>query len=53
MEIYCWIWTAAFLVFGAEQVDGLQPWASNTHPTDEARSHSEEITDRQHEYVVT
>lgn len=57
MEIYCWLWTVTFLLFGAEQasaqVEGLQPWASNTDPTDEARSHIEESTDGQHGYVVT
>ena len=57
MGIYYCLWTAAFLIFGAEQaqsasVEGLQPWASNTHPTDVARRHIEEITTGPHEYVV-
>ena len=58
MGIYYCLWTAAFLIFSAgqarsESVEGLQPWASNTHPTDVARRHIEEITTGCHEYVVT
>jgi len=57
MEICYWLWTMVFLISGAEQsqsaqVEGLQPWASNTGPTDAAKRHVEEITVGQHNYVV-
>jgi hypothetical protein len=32
--------------------DALTPWSANTHPSDVARSHVEEITAGQHEYPV-
>lgn len=57
MGIYFCLWTAMLLIFGAKQAqpasaDGLQPWASNTDPTDVARRHAEEITAGRHDYVV-
>jgi D-amino peptidase len=32
--------------------DGLKPWAANTHPTDVAKSHIEEITTAPHPYTI-
>jgi hypothetical protein len=62
MAAHRWLWAAAaFLILGggqgmyAEQADGsghLEPWASNTHPTDVARRHVEEIGAGRHEYSV-
>ncbi len=34
------------------QSERLEPWASNTHPADVARSHAEGITGGRHEYTV-
>ena len=42
--------TALALAAGAEEA--LKPWAANTHPTDVARSHVEEIATGQHKYTV-
>ncbi len=36
-----------------EKDKGLAPWASNTHPTDVAKSRVEEIKNGKHEYTVT
>src|SRR5689334_21964666 len=33
--------------------EGLAPWAGNTHPTDAARTHVEEIAAGEYKYVVT
>ncbi len=32
--------------------DGLKPWSTNTHPTDVAKSHVEEITAGPHQYTI-
>ncbi len=37
---------------GPAEEDALAPWAANTHPTDVARSHAEEVTAGAHEYTV-
>jgi len=63
MNIHWWILTVVvvFLIFGGEhhacdaqsaQGQGLEPWASNTDPTDVAKRHVEEITAGRHEYAV-
>jgi hypothetical protein len=41
---------AAALAAGAD--DALKPWAANTHPSDVARSHVEEISTALHTYTV-
>ncbi len=33
-------------------IERLEPWASNTHPTDESKRHIEEITAASHEYAI-
>ncbi len=64
MTAYRWLWTAAvaFLIFGGEQSmceaqsdrhGHLEPWASDTHPTDVPRQHVEGIAAGRHEYTVT
>ena len=35
------------------RVASLEPWASDTHPTDASRQHVEEVTLGAHEYVIT
>jgi len=42
-------------VCGAQpaRVEALEPWASNTHPTDVAKRHVEEIATGRHEYRIT
>ena len=42
--------TAVALAAGAD--DALKPWSTNTHPTDVAKSHVEEITTGLHKYTV-
>src|SRR5215831_16153613 len=44
--------TWAVLLLGATTDDASAPWASNHHPTDVAKGHVQEITDRWVEYVV-
>jgi len=58
MGICLFLWTAMLLTFVAKQAqpalaDGLQPWASNTDPTDVARKHEEEINAGRYNYIVT
>ncbi len=64
MVAYRWLWSAvvAFLILsGAQSMceaqsdrhRHLEPWASNTHPTDVSKQHVEEIAAEQHEYTVT
>ncbi len=64
MSAHWWLWAVAvgFLIFGGEhsmseaqssEGKGLEPWASNTHPTDVARRHTEETSTARHEYTVT
>ena len=64
MVAYRWLWTAAvaFLVFGggpsmceaqSDRHGPLEPWASNTHPTDVPKQHVEAIATGQHEYAIT
>jgi hypothetical protein len=43
-------WTA--LVLGDTPGEALAPWASSHHPTDVAKRHVQEITDRRIDYVV-
>jgi hypothetical protein len=51
MQSAIFLLTAAFLFeTGAEP--GLAPWASNTQPTDVAKSHVEEIAVARHRYTV-
>lgn len=42
--------TAIASATGAD--DGIKPWSANTHPTDVARSHVEEVATELHKYVV-
>ena len=35
------------------EAEALEPWASNRHPKDAARRHTEDITAAKHEYRVT
>ncbi len=42
----------AVLLLGATADDERAPWASNHHPTDVAKRHVQEITNRRVEYVV-
>ncbi len=44
---------AALLIAGIQGGGGLEPWASNTHPTDAPKRHVEEITRGEHKYAVT
>jgi hypothetical protein len=44
----CVAWSAA----GADADEPLEPWASNRHPKDVARRHTEEITTAKHDYRV-
>ena len=58
MRICCCLWTAVSLILGAEpapsaQVEVLQPWVSDTHPTDVSRECVEEITTSHHRYAIT
>ena len=57
-----WTVAAALLTFGAQHGTseaqsanggGLEPWASNTDPTDAAKRHVEEISAGRHEYAIT
>lgn len=57
MGTYWWLWTVAvaFVTFcGARfaQGDDLEPWASDSHPTDVAGRSVQEITTGRHEYAV-
>ncbi len=40
------------VAFTAEADQGLQPWASNRHPSDAAKSHVEEVTAAQQQYSI-
>ncbi len=64
MTRYRWLWTVAvaFLIFGggqrmceaqSDRQEHLEPWASNTHPTDVPGRHVEDITTGRHEYAIT
>jgi len=62
MHKRCWAWiviVALLTCAGSHDMrstacgEGLEPWASNTHPTDVARHHVEDVTVGRHEYVVT
>jgi hypothetical protein len=62
MGKYRWLWIAgiALFIFGRGQNmqgvlsgEGLEPWASNTHPADAAKRHVEEINAGRHEYSIT
>ena len=41
------------LIMSAGSADTLEPWASNTDPTDVPRTHTEQITAARHEYSIT
>ncbi len=64
MTTYRWLWSVAvaFLVFGggqrmceaqSDRHEHLEPWVSNTHPTDVPRRHVEDISTGRHGYAVT
>jgi len=62
MNRHWWLWIAglALLIFGGGYSmrdilcgEGLEPWASNTHPTDVAKNRVEEIIAGRYEYKIT
>ena len=64
MTAHPWLWTAvvAFLALGgvqsmceaqSDRQQFLEPWASNTDPTDVAKQHVEEVTSGRQEYAIT
>ncbi len=64
MKAYRLLWAVglAFLVFvggqsvcdaQADQQGHLEPWVSNTNPTDSPKRHVEEVASGRHEYAVT
>ena len=47
------VFTAMALALAMGADDALLPWSANTHPSDAAKSHVEEITAGTHRYTIT